>query len=208
MAEDDWWTGLVAPAGGGKNDMSGAENTELVKARSALQDSRNMFPALAGMYRVAQRYPGGIPQTVYDKARLAVGSENQTAQDFDLFNAYANRAAISKARLLAPVSNNDMQNLIRSGPNPRFRFQNNQELIGLEFSNTARTHLDNYLKQMWLSRNGGTNSPNKQGQSYEEWRSQIFRNPEIVRQITPPWLRKPAAGKPKANDGWSVEEVK
>lgn len=191
---------LTSDAGGGKPKISGAENVELVKARQANQGGRDMFPALANMYRVAARYPGGIPQAEYDRARTKVGSQAAKAQDFDLFNIYANRAAIGKARLLAPVSNNDMKMLVKSSANPTLRFQNNQELIGLEYSNGARQYLDNYLKQKWLAKNGGTNTPNARGQSYDEWRSQLFRNPNIVRQITPPWAREPLASKKDAGN--------
>lgn len=187
---------LGTGAGGGKSGMSGVENKELVNAREANQTGRDVFPALAETYRVAQRYPGGIPQAVYDKARLATGSKAQPAQDFDLFNALANKAAIAQARLLAPVSNTDIGLLIKSGPNPRMRFENNRKLIGMQYSNAARQYLDNGLKQRFAARAGGTNVP-LNGKSYSEVLAETMRRPEVASLITPPWLRK---GAPKKGD--------
>jgi hypothetical protein len=177
--------------------MSGVENKELVNAREANQTGRDVFPALAETYRVAKRYPGGIPQAVYDKSRLAVGSEAQPAQDYDLFNAMSSRAGIAQARLLAPVSNTDLQTLIRSGPNPRLRFENNQKLIGMNYSNAARQYFDNALKQRFAAKAGGTNVP-LNGKSYAEVLADAMRRPEVRNLVTPPWTRKGAA--PKKGD--------
>jgi hypothetical protein len=190
-------------AGGGKSGMSGVENRELVQAREANQTGRDVFPALAETYRVAKRYPGGIPQAVYDKARLAVGSEAQPAQDYDLFNALSSRAGIAQARLLAPVSNTDLQTLIRSGPNPRLRFENNQKLIGMNYSNSARQYFDNALKQRFAAKAGGTNVP-LNGKSYAEVLADAMRRPEVRNLITPPWGRKGAAPKKGDRNGDGV----
>ena len=190
---------LGTGAGGGKSGMSGVENRELVDAREANQQGRDIFPALAEMYRVAKRYPGGIPQAVYDKARLATGSTNQTAQDSDLFSALATKAGISQARLLAPVSNTDLQALIRSGANPRLRFGNNQKLIGMQYSNAARQYFDNALKQRFAARAGGTNVP-LNGKSYGEVAAAAMRRPEVRNAVAPPWNRTAAKGD-KNGDG-------
>lgn len=181
---------LIPLGGGGKSGLSGVENKEMVDARKANQDGRDIFPALAGMYRVASRYPGGIPQAVYDKARVSTGSEAQTAQDYDLFNAYSKRAGIAQAKLLAPVSNTDLQALIEAGANPKFRFGNNQELIGLEYKKAAQKYFDNALKQRFGTRYGGTNARGPGGKSYAEVLSEAMRRPEVVRLLTPPWQRK------------------
>jgi hypothetical protein len=187
---------LIPGGGGGKSGMSGVENKELVQAREANQAGRDIFPALAETYRVAKRYPGGIPQATYDKARLAVGSEAAPAQDSDLFNALATKAGIAQARLLAPVSNTDLQALVRSGANPRLRFENNRQLIGMQYSNAARQYFDNALKQRFAAKTGGTNVP-LNGKSYGEVLSEAMRRPEVRNLVTPPWLRK---GAPKKGD--------
>jgi hypothetical protein len=196
-------SGIGTGSGGGKSGMSGVENKELVTAREANQTGRDAFPALAETYRVAKRYPGGIPQAVYDKARLAMGSEATPAQDYDLFNALSSRAGIAQARLLAPVSNTDLQTLIRSGPNPRLRFENNKKLIGMNYSNAARQYFDNALKQRFSARAGGTNVP-LNGKSYAEVLAAAMKRPEVRNLIAPPWDRKDAAPKKGDRNGDGV----
>ncbi|MES2497125.1 MAG: hypothetical protein V4618_13510 [Pseudomonadota bacterium] len=183
--------------GQGKSGMSGQENMELKRARENNEGGRNIFPALANMYRVAKRYPGGIPQATYDKARLAVGSEAEAAQDSDLFSAYANKSALSKARLLAPVSNTDIEFLKSTQANPKFRFENNKALIGEEFSDASRAYFTNAFKQRWAARNGGLNGQDKQGRSYAAALADALRKPGIQQLMQPPWKRagaKPAGG--------------
>jgi hypothetical protein len=204
------WVNASGPnfsVGTGKSGMSGQENMELKQARANNEQGRDVFPALANMYRVAQRYPGGIPQATYDKARLAVGSENRVAQDNDLFNAYANKAALAKARLLAPVSNTDIAFLKSTQASPRFRFENNKELIGQELSNASRAYFENAFKQRWAANNGGLNGTDKNGHSYAEDLARAMKRPDVARLMQPPWKQsqqpKPAAG----DDGWHIERV-
>lgn len=192
-------SGASFSVGTGKSGMSGQENMELKQARANNEGGRNIFPALGNMYRVAQRYPGGIPQAAYDKARLAVGSEAAAAQDSDLFNAYANKAALSKARLLAPVSNSDIAFLKTTQANPKFRFENNKELIGQEFSDASRTYFENAFKQRWAAKNGGLNGVDKHGHSYAEDLARAMKNPNIANLFQPPWKRKGAAPAAKSS---------
>lgn len=182
---------LGTGAGGGKSGMSGVENKELVEARSANQQGRDIFPSLAKIYSISKRYPGGIPQAVYDQARLSTGSQNETAQDYELFDKMAYRAGLAKAALLRPVSNVDVVGAVRSGANPRMRFPVNRELIGVDYSNAARQYFDNALKSRFAAKTGGTNVP-LNGKSYDEVLAEAMRRPEVRRLVTPPWLRKSA----------------
>ena len=217
---DDGWEPVTDPKelravigggnGVGKSGLSGQENIEMRQARENNEQGRNIFPALANMYRVAKDYPGGIPQSVYDKARLAVGSENQQAQDSDLFNAYGNKAALAKARLLAPVSNSDIQFLKSTQASPRMRFGNNKQLIGNEFSEASRLYFENAFKQRWGARNGGLNGRDKAGHTYAEDLARAMRSPNVARLMQPPWKRGAPAPQPASgeDDGWHIEKVK
>lgn len=205
----DWWSDLVAPAGGGKSGLSGTESKELASARDKVEAGREAFPLMAQQYRMASRYPGGIPQALYDKARLAVGSENQVAQDSDQFQALTRRQATAQARLLAPVSNYDMQNLMQSGANPRFRKGVNQELLGLDFGKASRAYFEASFRQRFAAQNGGLNGKDKQGRPYAEALAQAYKAPEVQNLMKPPWERQQQGQRsaPSLPKGVTVEEV-
>jgi len=215
---DDGWEPVTDPkelrqvlggGGVGKSGLSGQENIEMRQARDNNAGGRDIFHQLANMYSVAKRYPGGIPQATYDKARLAVGSENRQAQDSDLFTAYANKAALAKARLLAPVSNTDIMFLKTTQASPRMRFENNKQLIGDEIENASRAYFQNAFKQRWGARNGGLNGRDKAGHTYAEDLARAMQRPDVRQLMLPPWKRKSAA-KPAQptthDDGWHIEK--
>tara|TARA_R110002074_G_scaffold262994_1_gene435111 strand:- start:19321 stop:19962 length:642 start_codon:yes stop_codon:yes gene_type:complete len=193
MAGDNWWEGLVAPAGGGSAKLSGAENVELSKSRAATEAGRDVFPALGAMYRVANRYPGGIPAVAADKVQGMFGASNQQTQDYQLFDTYAKRAAIAKAKLLAPVSNTDIGLMQASGANPTLKFQNNKELIGQEFGNASRQYFEQAFKQRFAARNHGLNGTDKKGRSYAEALADAMRTPLVSNLMQPPWKRRAAS---------------
>lgn len=194
---DPWdmdWSGAVvmgSAGGGGKNGMSGAENTELVKARDANQQGRNVFPSLAGMYKVAARYPGGNLNAKLDRGFLGIGSNAPQAQDYGLFDKYALRAAVAQAKLLGTnPTDRDFNVSYKSGATPEDRFGNNQEMIGQDYSKAARNYFDNAMRQRFAARYGGTNAKGPHGQSYAEYLATAMRRPEVQRLITPPWNRQ------------------
>lgn len=191
MAEDDWWTGLVVPAGGGKSGMSGAENTELSKAREQNQAGRSVFPALAELYRAAAKYPGGNPNANLSRSLFGLGDYSAQTMDYANFKRMQLRAAIPKAKLLGVnPSNKDMENILKAQASPEDRFVNNRTAIGLDYSEAARKYFENAFKQRWAAQNGGLNGRDKQGHSYAEALQTAFNRPEVRTLITPPWDRQ------------------
>jgi len=184
----------LIPGGGGKaGKMSAQESPELSRARENNEQGRDIFPALAETYRVAQRYPGGIPQNVIDKVRKGVGSDDPVAQDYQLFDTLAGRAALAKLKLFAPVSNAEFPIAKSIGANPVLKFDNNKQIIGQDFSNASRAYFQNAFKQRWAAKNGGLNGRDKQGHSYAEDLSRVMRQPGIQNLMQAPWKRKGAA---------------
>ena len=215
---DDGWEDVTDPkelrqvlgasaANGGIPKLSTDDSKSAREARDANRDGRPVFKALAQTYRLAKRYPGGIPQTVYDKARLSTGSDNQTAQDFDLFRAMNIRAASAKAKLLGVnPTDKDLALTLQSVASPRYRFENNRELIGQDYQAAAQKYFENAFLQRWTQRFGGTNATDAHGRSYAEALSEALRSPEVSRQVTAPWNRKPIGGPRSASTaGWSVK---
>lgn len=203
---DPWdmdWSGAVvmgSAGGGGKNGLSGAENTELVKARDANQSGRNVFPNLAATLRVASRYPGGNVNATLDKGFLGVGSNAPQAQDYALFKKYAMRAAVAQAKLLGTnPTDRDFKVSYESGATPEDRYGNNKEIIGQDYSKAARNYFDNAMRQRFATRYGGTNGKGPNGESYSEYLANAMRRPEVQRLIAPPWQRGKSAAKPQAS---------
>lgn len=203
----NWWDGYIGD-GGGKAKMSGAENKELADARKANQDGRDFFRSLANIYHTAKRYPGGIPTNVADSWGATLGLRGQQVQDQQLFNAQASQAAIGQAKLLAPVSNSDLELLKRAGPNPALRADNNRELIGQQYETGARRYFENAFKQRWAAKNGGLNGQDSQGRSYAQALNDAMARPDVQQELTAPWKRadwynNPGKAKP-ATGGWKV----
>lgn len=200
---DDGWEDVTDPSelkkvfgiAGGAPKLSGAQEQELKDARKANQEGRPVFSALAQTYRLAKRYPGGIPQTKLDEARLATGSEATPAQDFDLFNAMNIRAATAKAKLLgANPTDKDLALTLRSVASPRYRVENNKQLIGMDYEAAAQKYFENAFKQGWISRFGSLNGKDARGQSYSQSLAEAFRRPEAATATTAPWNRKAVGG--------------
>lgn len=189
----NWWDSLV-PSGSAKGKMSGAEDRELSNARQANQDGRNVFHQLANLYRTASRYPGGIPNNVADSWGAALGFKGDQVQDQQLFRAQAGQQAVSQAKLLAPVSNSDFQNLVSFGPNPALRFDNNKELIGQRYEDAARRYFENAFKQRWAAKNNGLNGVDAQGRSYADALNAAMTRPDVQQELTAPWKRKTVPG--------------
>lgn len=185
--------------------VRGPEAKELVEARSQNQDGRDVFHNLSNIYKVAKRYPGGIPNNVADSWGASLGMKGNEVQDQQLFNTLATRASIGKAKLLAPVSNADMENLKKSGPNPGLRFDNNRELIGQDYEQAARRYFENAFKQRFASKHGSLEATDAQGRSYPQALSEAMRRPDVAQELLAPWKRKSqAAALPADTSGFRV----
>lgn len=180
--------------GDGKGGFSGAENREMADARENNEKGRNVFPNLAKVYAVAARYPGGNPNAVLAKGMLGIGSNEPQYQDYKLFEKYATRAAISKAKLLGTnPTDKDFAKSYMAGATPEDRFRNNREIIGQDFSEASRNYFTNAFKQRWAARNGGLNGRDANGHTYVEDLARAMQNPNIANLMQPPWRRKGAA---------------
>lgn len=207
----NWWDGLVSGGGQAKGSgMTAQDRIELSKARQANEDGRNVFHQLANVYRTSQRYPGGIPNNVADSWGAALGFKDKQVQDQQLFRAQAGQAAVGQAKLLAPVSNADFQNLVSFGPNPALRSENNKELIAQRYEEAARRYFENAFKQRWGAKNGGLNGTDKAGRTYAEALSQAMQRPDVANELLFPTKRKPIGGpvapkqQPAAAGSWSI----
>ena len=207
----NWWDKYVGPSAQGGMGQRGPEAQEIVDARKANTDGRDTFHALANIYRTASKYPGGIPNVAVDAAGNAVGSKSDDVQNYALFKAQAGQAAVGQAKLLAPVSNTDFQNLLSFGPNPSLRFDNNKELIGQSYEKAARRYFENAFKQRYAARHGSLEATDAQGRTYPQALADAMSRPDVAQELMAPWKRAAWYSKPKgsaqANDPWANATV-
>jgi len=203
----NWWDKYVGPSPTGGMGARGAEAQEIVKARQANQDGRDTFHNLANIYRTASKYPGGIPNVTVDALGNAVGSKSEDVQNYALFRAQNGQAAISQAKLLAPVSNSDFQNLMSFGPNPGLRFENNKQLIGQAYETAARRYFENAFKQRFAARHGSLEATDAQGRTYPQALANAMARPEVAQELMAPWKRASwysnPGGKAVQGDPWA-----
>lgn len=177
---------LEAEGGSKGGGPSATDKKDYGEAMRNASDARKGMFAYAKLLPIAARYPGGFPQNVLDAGKTKVGSTDQAALDYTLFNAMAKRAAIGQSAALKPVSNTDIGLLIESGANPAMRYRGgNRDLINQDYQSTARGFAENTLRQKWIEKHGSLSAAAPNGKTFTQAMGIMYNDPRFKANAGP-----------------------
>lgn len=199
--ERDWSNativGGVEPVGNTGKKIGSTDAKEQVETRARQRDARATMYATERAFDIANRYPGGLPSARIDELKRQFGSNHPEVQDYEMLKVLANRAAISKAGMLKPASNTDIELLRASGMNPSLMRANNRQIADIDYADAARTYYETALQQQWISRYGSLNAPRSDGKTFTEVLSKGLQGPTMRKVLQPLSQRKDAFARSK-----------